>query len=171
MAEAPAFDPLGLLATLARHDVLFVVIGGIAAISQGSPLPTEDVDVTPERGAENLERLAAALAELAARLRVEGDADVPLPADARLLAQAETWTLTTLRGDLDLVFAPPGTGGYEDLRRDAFEVDLGGGVRVLVASLADVIRSKEASGRPKDRAQLPALRQTWERIHARPSQA
>lgn len=167
MADAPAFDPVALLGTLARHRVRFVVIGGIAALSQGSPLPTEDVDVTPEREDENLDRLAAALAELDARLRTDGGDVVPLPPDSRLLAQAETWTLATRHGDLDLVFSPPGTGGYDDLRRDAFEVDLGRDVHVRVAALADVIRSKEASNRPKDRAQLPALRQTLERIRAR----
>jgi hypothetical protein len=158
---------VALLEALTRHGVRFVVIGGIAALSQGSPLPTEDVDVTPERDDENLDRLSAALADLDARLRTQVGDVVPLPRDPRLLAQADTWTLTTKYGDLDVVFSPPGTGGYDDLRRDAFEVDLGQDVRVGVASLADVIRSKEASNRPKDRAQLPALRQTLERIRAR----
>jgi hypothetical protein len=167
VAEAPPFDPVALLETLTRHGVRFVVIGGIAALSQGSPLPTEDVDVTPERDDENLDRLAAAVDDLDARLRIGVGDVVRLPRDSRLLGQADTWTLTTRYGDLNLVFSPPGTGGYDDLRRDAFEVDLGRGVRVRVASLADVIRSKEASNRPKDRAQLPALRQTLERVRAR----
>ena len=167
MADAAAFDPVALLGALNRHGVRFVVIGGIAALSQGSPLPTEDVDVTPEQNDENLDRLASALGDLDPRLRTGAGDVVPLPQDSRLLAQAETWTLTTRYGDLDLVFSPPGTGGYDDLRRDAFEVDLGQNVHVRVASLADVIRSKEASNRPKDRAQLPALRQTLERIRAR----
>jgi hypothetical protein len=77
----------------------------------------------------------------------------------------DVWTLTTEAGDLDLVFTPAGTGGYADLVADATEVDLG--ARVLVASLRDVIRSKEASNRPKDIAQLPALRQTLEVIRER----
>jgi hypothetical protein len=159
-----AFEPIALLETLTRHGVRFVVIGGIAALAQGSPLPTEDVDVTPARDEENLERLAAALEELDTQLRTGDDSRVPLPTDPRLLSQAEAWTLTTKHGDLDVMLAPAGTAGYDDLRRDAFEVDLGAGVRVYVASLADVIRSKEASNRPKDRAQLPALRETLERI-------
>jgi hypothetical protein len=167
VAETPSFDPIAMLETLTRHEVQFVVIGGIAALSHGSPLPTEDVDVTPERSEVNLHRLADALAELGARLRTETGDDVPLPRDPRLLAQAEFWTLTTRHGDLDLVFTPPGTAGYEDLRRDAFAVEIGDGVHVRVASLADVIRSKEASNRPKDRAQLPALRQTLERVRDR----
>jgi hypothetical protein len=168
VADAVSFDPVALLRSLTRHGVRFVVVGGIAALAQGSPLPTEDVDITPERDDANLERLAAALAELDARLRTPGGEQVPLPPDAHLLAQAETWTLTTRHGDLDVVLVPPGTSGYDDLQRDAFEVELGEDVKVRIASLADVIRSKEASNRAKDRAQLPALRQTLERIRARP---
>lgn len=52
---------------------------------------------------------------------------------------------------------PSGTRGYADLRRHAVSVALGG-IDVPVASLLDVIRSKEAAGRSKDPAQLPVLR-------------
>jgi hypothetical protein len=60
------------------------------------------------------------------------------------------------------LFVPAGTSGYEGLRRDALELDLGTGQPVLVASLRDVIRVKEAAFRVKDQAQLPALRRTLE---------
>jgi hypothetical protein len=167
---ADVIDPIPLLEVLVRHEVRFVVIGGIAAISQGYPLPTEDVDVTPARDPENLERLAGALQELEARLRVpRGQQPVAFPADARMLAQADSWTMTTRFGDLDVMFSPAGTRGFDDLKRDAASVELGltRRLRVLVASLADVIRSKEAANRPKDQAQLPALRQTLEMIRRR----
>ena len=74
------------------------------------------------------------------------------------------WTLTTTSGDLDLVMAPAGTGGYQDLIRDADELRVAVDPELLVnvASLADVIRSKEATGRDKDRATLPLLRRTLE---------
>lgn len=161
-APIATFDPVSILEVLQRFGVRFVVIGGIAAISQGSPLPTDDLDVTPARDEGNLRRLAGALRELEARLRVPGDGvqGVAFPLDEAMLSGAETWTLVTRLGDLDLAFAPSGTRGYEDLRRDATEVQLGDDppVRALVASLADVIRSKETANRPKDRAQLPALR-------------
>ena len=54
--------------------------------------------------------------------------------------------------------------GYDDLRRGATAVELADGLVVQVASLADVIRSKEAAGREKDRAQLPLMRRTLEEI-------
>lgn len=156
-----------ILTTLARHKVRFVVVGAVAAIAQGSPLPTEDVDITPARDPENLERLAAALTELDARLRVPDDpAGVAFPIDARMFVGNDLWTLRTRHGDLDLVFTPAGTQGYEDLRRAAFPIDLGG-AEITIATLADVIRSKEAAARPKDLAQLPALRQTLDVIRSR----
>lgn len=167
---ADVVDPIPVLEVLVRHRVRFVVIGGIAAIAQGYPLPTEDVDVTPARDQENLERLAAALRELDARLRVPGGQEaVAFPLDARMLAQAESWTLTTRSGDLDVIFQPAGTRGFDDLKRSAARVELGAPLEapVLVASLADVIRSKEAANRPKDQAQLPALRQTLEVLRRR----
>jgi hypothetical protein len=151
----PAFDPVPLLAALQRHGVDFIVVGAAAAVSQGSPLPTYDLEVTPARNPQNIERIIAALAEVA------------FPIDSKTLSGGEAWTFATSSGPLDLVFVPAGTKGYGDLRRDALSVDLGTGEPVLVASLRDVIRMKEASSREKDRAQLPALRRTLELIRER----
>jgi predicted nucleotidyltransferase len=163
----PEFAFERILEVLARHGVQFVVVGAVAAIAQGSPLPTEDVDITPARDAVNLERLASALDELEARLRVANKPEgVAFPFDAAALERNEIWTLTTPHGDLDIVFVPAGTEGYEDLRRSAIVVDFGS-VQVSMASLADVIRSKQAAGRPKDLSQLPALRQTLEIVRER----
>ena len=155
-----------MIAALQNRKVRFVVVGGIAAIAQGSPLPTEDVDITPERSTDNVEALAAALVDLDAKLRT-AEGPVEFPIDARMIAGNALWNLTTSVGDLDLCFEPAGTRGYDDLRRHALELDLGSGAPVLIASLADVIRSKEAAGRAKDRAQLPALRETLDAIRAR----
>jgi hypothetical protein len=160
------YDAPAILAALQKHCVRFVVIGGVAAIAQGSPLPTEDIDITPDRAVDNLDALASALRDLDAKVRT-AQSPVDFPFDAQMLVQNEMWTLTTRAGDLDLCFEPPGTGGYDDLRRGALELDLGSGTTVLVAALADVIRSKETAHRPKDIAQLPALRQTLEVIRGR----
>jgi len=163
------YDASAIIAALQEQDVRFVVIGAVAAIAHGSPLPTEDMDVTPDPAGDNLAALAAALVDLKAKLRTpRGPVDFPI--DAQLLAANDTWTLTTRVGSLDLVFEPAGTRGYDDLRRSALELDLGSGKPVLVAALSDVIRSKEADGRPKDIAQLPALRQTLEVIRERERQ-
>ena len=162
----PRFDPIRALKALAAHEVRFVVIGAFAAVVQGYPLPTYDLDVTPERERDNVTRLVAALAELNAGLRVPEGERVAFPLDVRMLEQADVWTLLTDAGPLDLVSWPAGTAGFDDLRRDAVQIELGG-VPLLFASLRDVIRMKEASNRPKDVAQLAALRQTLDRIRER----
>jgi NAD(P)-dependent dehydrogenase (short-subunit alcohol dehydrogenase family) len=151
------FAPDRLLATLAGHGVDFVVIGGLAATIHGSTLVTFDVDVTPRRSRDNLARLSEALTELGARIREDAGGPGLLFNHAGSLADAQMWNLTTDAGDLDLTFVPAGTRGFQDLARDAMRVDIAG-VTLLVASLADVIRSKEAAGREKDRAALPLLR-------------
>lgn len=158
-------DPLEILRTLERHGVRYVLIGAAAARVAGAPVVTEDVDVTPATDQANLERLATALRELGARLRGAAEPEgVPFPVDAVMLGSAEIWTLTTSAGDLDVCFMPSGTRGYDDLRREASRERLGKGLSVTVASLRDVIRSKEAAGRDKDLAQLPLLRRTLEQI-------
>ena len=99
-----------------------------------------------------------ALRDLDARLRSPGEpGNVPFPIDAEMLAGADNWTLTTRSGNLDVMFSPSGTNGYDDLRRGARRERIAG-VSVSVAALADVIRSKEAANREKDSMQLPILR-------------
>jgi hypothetical protein len=161
-------DPLEILRILERHGVRYILIGAAAARVAGAPIVTEDVDVTPANNRENLERLAMALRELNARLRSPTELEgVSFPVDAETLTGADMWTLTTSAGDLDLCFTPAGTRGYDDLRREASRERLGRGLTVTVASLRDVIRSKEAAGHDKDIAQLPLLRRTLEQIRER----
>jgi hypothetical protein len=148
-----------LFEVLHRHEVVYVLIGGLAAVFHGSPFPTEDADITPLGDRPNLTRLAAALRELNAKIRTEAVPEgPPFACDADGLAAARMWNLQTDAGDLDLAFEPSGTHGYSDLRRDATPALLYD-VTVHIASLSDVIRSKAAADRPKDRRVLPALRE------------
>jgi hypothetical protein len=151
-----------ILSTLIKRDVQFVVVGAIAAIAQGGPLITQDLDITPARDADNLERLATALKDLNARLHIPNDpSGIEFPIEPRFLGSVDSWTLKTSSGDIDLLFAPSGTKGYVDLKRSAVAAELWGH-EVLVASLPDIIRMKQAAGRPKDLGQIPALRETLE---------
>lgn len=150
-----SFDPLGILRTLALHEVRFVIIGGIAAAAHGSPTATGDIDVCYERTPRNLARLATALRELQARLRGV-DEDVPFLLDPETLAAGDHFTLTTSLGDLDLLGTPAGSSGYPDLAARATQVDFGGSAFKIV-SLDDLIQMKQAAGRPKDRIELEVL--------------
>jgi hypothetical protein len=153
----PEFTPDRILEVLKRHGVDFVVIGGLAAIAHGSNLPTRDVDITPDQEATNLSRLSEALTELKAEVRF-GEESLPFGHDAESLASAGVWNLRTLYGELDISMVPNGTQGYADLVREAVPTSILG-VEVPVASLADVIRSKQAANRPKDQRVLPVLRE------------
>lgn len=154
----PEFRPELLLEVLARHGVRHVLIGGFAGVIHGSPYVTTDVDVVPDPRAANLERLSAALRELHARVWTSTEPDgVAFDHDAMSLASVRIWNLVTDFGRLDITFEPSGTAGYRDLSRDAVHLVILG-VELDVASLADVIRSKEAANRDKDRLVLPVLR-------------
>ncbi|MEQ8716662.1 MAG: hypothetical protein RIE08_03550 [Acidimicrobiales bacterium] len=157
-------DPECLFAVLADHSVDYVLIGGLAGVLHGSTVMTNDADVVPSRDPENLRRLSAALVDLGACLRTDDSPDGftfdPHPA---LLASMAMLNMTTRCGDLDLTFEPAGLEGFAKIDAAAvtFEVF---GRRIRVASLADIIRSKEAADRPRDHVALPVLRALQEEI-------
>jgi hypothetical protein len=152
------FHPERILEVLAAHDVRAVLIGGFAAVIYGSPYVTTDVDLVPDPDGANMARLSAALRALHARIWTASEpGGLPFEHSAASLSNAATWNLVTDFGRMDLTFAPAGTSGYADLARDAVHLKILG-AEVDVASLADVIRSKEASSREKDRLVLPVLR-------------
>jgi hypothetical protein len=143
------------------------MIGGLAAAVHGSDLVTGDLDITPATGERNLARLSRALDELDARIRADDAPDgLAFAHDAKSLARGAVWNLVTNAGDLDLAMMPSGTHGYGDLKRDAIAIEILG-VPTRVAALADIIRSKEAAGREKDRAALPMLRRLQAEIEGR----
>ena len=153
------FDPEGIVRVLHENEVDCIYIGGWAAGLLGSPFPTGDVDITPKSSRENLTRLSAALTQMEARVRAQGVEDgLPFSHDADSLAAVGVWNLTTRFGDFDISFVPTGTTGWDDLDRDAVTVPVYG-VTARLASLADIIRSKQAANRPKDQRVLPTLRE------------
>jgi hypothetical protein len=159
----PEFDPAKILDALRNHDVDFVLIGGLAAAAHGAPYPTYDVDIVPAGDSGNLARLSDALNQLNARVRAEGvEGGRPFDRDASSLAAVSLWNLLTDHGALDLSFVPSGTQGYADLKREAVQTPTFG-VVVRLASLGDVIRSKQAANRPKDQLVLPSLREILSR--------
>ena len=158
-----------IFACLDRHGVRYVLIGGLAAVLQGSPIATFDVDVCPARGPADLRRLADALEELQARIRTPNDPEgVPFPREAAFLSNAQILNLVTRYGDLDISFLPSGTQGFEDLSKRSVAIRVKG-LEINVAALEDIIRSKEAANRPKDHRTLPILRQLLEEIQKKSS--
>jgi len=158
--SAERFDPLKIVQAFNRRGVEYVVIGGYAGELHAAAVPpTRDIDFTPRATQENLRRLSQALTDLGARIRTEGVPEgLPFSHDGPSLAGVGIWNLTCEFSEFDISFKPSGTDGYEDLVRTALRVDVRG-EQMPVASLADIIRSKEAAGRPKDFTALPALQE------------
>jgi hypothetical protein len=156
-----------MVKVLAAHRVDYVMVGALAARLQGFPRLTADMDVTPSRDPENLDRLARALTELRARVFTDGIPEgLAFDISARTLANAETWNLVTDAGRLDVVFAPAGTGGFQDLRRSAVRFEVFG-TTLDAAHLEDIIRSKSAADRPQDRQDVVILREMLRRAAER----
>ena len=144
------------LRILTRHEVDFIVVGGIAAILQGFPLTTEDVDVVYLASEENCRRLAAALDEMDASYADPAGRRV-LP-DAARLAAARVHLTNTSCGRVDLMRTIGDDLAYRELIGRTRELDVAE-LRVRVLELEAIIETKEHADRPKDRAQLPFLRQ------------
>jgi hypothetical protein len=160
------FDPAEIIRVLHQHNVRYVLVGGVAARLHGSPMLTEDIDLTPEQSADNLRRLASALKALGARLAVPAvDEGLEEPLNEQTFS-SPVLKFTTPAGEIDVVLEPAGVGGFDQLQRRAVNFEVFG-VRIRVADLDDIIASKEASGRAKDRAHLEILRQLADEVRQR----
>jgi predicted nucleotidyltransferase len=136
-----------VLSCLADGGVEFILIGGYAAVLHGSARFTQDIDVVYRRSAENLRRLARALAPFNPYPR-GAPPGLPFRWDERTLEQGLNFTLQTELGEVDLLGEVAG-GNYENLLPDSEELDLGG-ARLRVVSLRRLIALKRAAGRPRD---------------------
>jgi hypothetical protein len=154
--EPEGFDARKLFAALARHDVEYVTIGGIAIQAYGGQRLTQDLDLLIPALAENFTHLASALSDLDARiLGPDGQRSRTAPS-ANLLASSDQWHLTTAHGALDLLTLPAHLGSFAELRGRAHEVALGE-LSVPIAHRTDLIAMKRAAGRPQDLADIRLL--------------
>lgn len=150
-------DSRRIVFALADHGVDFVIIGASAAILQGVKLPTTlDLDVAVATTDRNRKRLAGALKELGAALRLAGGEQLKAPLDERMLRNVSVVTLMTDAGPFDVLFEPAGAPSYDELRARSVEVP-DYGVVVRVASVEDIVSMKRAAGREKDAAHLTLL--------------
>ena len=139
---------------LKNLQVRFIIIGGMAAIAQGSAYLTADIDFWYSRDKGNLENLARASVPFHTRLR-DAAGDLPFKLDAATLSSGLNFTLSTDFGDVDIFGA--GLGAYEQTLAFSEELDLFG-IPCGVLTLEGLIRSKQAAGRAKDLRLLPELK-------------
>jgi hypothetical protein len=150
------FDLRGLLEVLVRHEVRFVVIGGVAVGAHGYVRGTADLDIVPDPDRENLRRLRGALAELDATLPLADGRPFDAARDAPRLEARENMTFETALGGLDVVQRAANVPSFPALDRDASDAELLG-IPVRVCSLPHLRLMKEATGRIQDLADLEHL--------------
>jgi hypothetical protein len=136
---------------LDRHGLEAVLIGNAAAALQGAPVTTLDFDFLIRRTPTTVRKLSAIAADLQAVLMKPY---YPVSSLLRISRDDDGLQLDFM-GEID------GIRSFEGLRKRALEVPLGD-ARILVAALADIIKSKKAAGRPRDIAVLPILEKVLE---------
>ena len=135
------FRPRRVLHTLSEYEVDVVLVGMGAGYLQGAPYPTYNTDITPQTDNDNIDTMWQALRTLDAQ---------PLERDEWGLVVEPTLPgfhrLNTAAGMVNIVDTLPGVGGYNKVMKRADLMDIGRGLEIRVASLQDVIRSKEMVG-------------------------
>jgi predicted nucleotidyltransferase len=144
-----------LLKALQAERVAFIIIGGAAAVLQGSAYVTADLDLCYSRAKENLERLARALAPFHPSLR-GAPKTLPFRLDAGALKTSSNFTLVTDVGDLDIFGEVTGLGSYGEAMAFSEQMEIFG-IRCKVLTLEGLIKTKQAVGRAKDLRLLPEL--------------
>jgi predicted nucleotidyltransferase len=156
----PQNDFFAVLRAFQNARVEFIVVGGLAAVLDGAPINTFDLDVVHSRNESNITRMLGVLEELDAFYRVQPDRR--LRPNASHLGSVGHQNLITQYGPLDLLGTIGRNLGYDDLLPHSVEMDVGEGILVRVLDLETLIAIKEELGGEKDRAVLPVLRRTLE---------
>lgn len=140
---------------LAKAEVEFVIVGGLALRSHGSGYLTQDLDICYSRTRQNLERIANALRPLNPRPRGVPD-ELPFVWDWSTLQNGTNFTFKTSLCDIDLLGEVAGIGDFQAVFDQSIEVDFEG-VPVRILSIDGLIKAKETAGRLKDQAGLAEL--------------
>src|SRR5262245_55592924 len=142
MASPPS-ELTTLLTKLAAAGVDFVLVGALAAVAQGAPLTTHDVDIVHSRAPETVDRLLAFLANVDARYRGRPGGETLRPAREALLGPGHHLLMTDL-GPLDVLGTIERGRAYDDLIPDAHRIDIAG-LPIHVLGLPALVELKRGS--------------------------
>lgn len=144
---------------LKKHNVEYLLIGKGAAILYGYPGTTQDIDIFPKKSEENCKNLAEALKELGFVLDKKLEEAIITGKD-----------FIQIRGGsfpIDIVFAPDGIESFDEAQKRSKLIDN----RFPCASIDDIIESKRAARRQRDREELPRLEAFRDELKKRSSRA
>ncbi len=154
MLETPT-QYIDLVRVLNEHEVDFVLVGALAAVLQGAPISTFDMDIVHSRDPANVRRLVAALKSVHAYYwehtlkRLE-------PEERTLLLPGHHLLNTDL-GRIDVLGRVGAEREYPQLIGQSIEIPIGAKQIVFALNLEAIIETKREADRPKDRLALPVL--------------
>jgi len=151
------------LRDLCRRDIQFIVVGGIAAVLNGVPVQTYDLDLVYSREPANIDRLLHFLRDIEAIFRIQPERQLR-PAETHLAGGGHI-NLLTRYGPIDLLGAIGQNLTFSDLLPHSNEMAIGDGISVRVLNLETLISIKEHLASEKDVAMLPVLRQTLRELN------
>ena len=159
--ESTNLDLGALLEGLLEADIKFILVGGLAAVVQGSPVTTMDVDIVHNQSSENIAKLFKFLKSIDAIYRRPDNKVIePRAEDLSGLGHA---LFTTRLGPLDVLAVIEEGKTYEDLLEHTVEIEFRGHT-IRVLDLKMLIQLKRTSNNPKDKQRLPVLEETLRQL-------
>jgi len=159
--ETTGPDLSALLEGLLKADVKFILVGGLAAVVQGAPVTTMDVDIVHNRSSENIIKLLGFLKSIGAFHRRPDD-KVIQPTEQDISGKGHA-LFTTRLGPLDVLAVIEEGKTYDDLLEHTVDVRFRGHT-IKVLDLKMMIELKRASRDPKDKQRLPVLEETLRQL-------
>ncbi len=154
-------DLSAILEGLLETGVKFILVGGLAAVVQGAPVTTMDVDIVHEQSPDNISRLLSFLKSVDAYHRRPDDRIIE-PKRSELSEKGHV-LLTTRLGPLDVLAFIEEDRAYGELIENTVEVDFRGNI-IRVLELKKMIQLKKDSRNPRDIQRLPVLEETLRQL-------
>lgn len=163
--DATGVNLISLLEELLQAGVEFILVGGLAAVVQGAPVTTLDVDILHRRSPENIAKLFGFLKSTAAIQRRPDD-KVIIPNEEDFFGKGHN-LLSTRLGPLDVLGVIEADQTYETLFAHTVEIEFRGR-KLRVLDLDTLIKLKRTSKDPKDQQRLPVLEETLRQLEKGP---
>jgi len=159
--KTPEADLSAIIEGLIKAEVKFILVGGLAAVIQGAPVTTMDVDIVHNRSSENISKLFEFLKSIDATYRRQ-DNKIIAPKEEDFSAMGHA-LFTTRIGPLDVLSFIEEKKTYEDLLKHTIEIEFRGHT-IQVLDIKVLIELKRKSKDPKDRQRLPVLEETLRQL-------
>jgi hypothetical protein len=159
--KTPEADLSAIIEGLIKAEVKFILVGGLAAVIQGAPVTTMDVDIVHSRSSENISKLFAFLKSIDATYR-RPDNKIIAPKEEDFSGMGHA-LFTTSIGPLDVLAFIEERKTYQDLLKHTIEIEFRGHT-IQVLDIKMLIELKRKSKDPKDKQRLPVLEETLRQL-------